>query len=493
MVLSVDQSELSIDRELVVKAGTLGIKATLPSISDYQCNTSSASSQSTESTSQDHVFSAASDGTNSAYLTPHSSIFGPPSPDPAGSDSAPKPARNYNFTPYEKYLAQNTSPFDDGRRKSSVGDSSGQSIFSCLTRVCTICKADAHPVGTDCPEDQEVQNAPKVGSNPGVRRCYKCRALVERAADSSDLTCLCGAQFCADCGGVWDAATGCPNICDGKGLNGDFIDGEVSEGLSGSEAKEEAVVRSSQHPSVQSLLQDQGRELQRFLDFHERTKDVMNARQSEREAILGDQQTAQEAQMKDAQAKATAHLEDQQIADEMELRATLDQSQRTINMRIKHMEAYCDGMGQNPTESNMPPRVVTEQNLRDLGRQYNIREDMERQHTAKINMMRDRQAKRMEDLIERQEEELEKLACSQLEEQDALLKDFAREREAVGSVFETRQARLTARWTLSIRVLCKELEAVNSVTYSPLPPPSWPSMDMANDDSAQEVPTACDA
>ncbi|OAQ94367.1 IBR domain-containing protein [Purpureocillium lilacinum] len=622
--LSVDQSEAGIDRELVSKAKALGIKATLPSLSSYNHNTSSAASQSTESTSQDQVFSTPSDGTNSAYLTPHSSIFGPPSPDPAAPESAAKPPRTYNFGPYEKYLAQNSATFDECRRKSSVGDSSGQSIFSvstkkslsglrnrmklrkrpsrslepascfncrsdfksatalqhlacghsfcsgcvrcmvdqassdeskmpprcclplqpstiqavldpaaqeaflkavvqfstpwqrrvfcskatcgefipyrkhadpntpfvatcrkCLTRVCTICKADAHPVGTDCPEDLEVESAPKIGSSSGVRRCYRCRDLVERTADSSDLTCPCGAQFCADCGGVWDSTIGCPNICGSRGMHG-YADGEAAtcNGLSTDEAAEEAEMRAARHPSIQSLLRAQEQELQRFLDFQARTKDVMSTRRAEREAILSDQLITQETQLKERQARATAELEDQQIADEMELRAALDLSQRTVNMRIKHMEAYCDGMGQTPTESNLPPRVVTEQNLRDLGRQYNLREDMERQHTSKINMMRDRQSKRMEDLIERQEDELEKLADAQMDERDTLRKDFTREDEAVGSVFESRQARLTARWALAIRVMCKELQVSDGVRYAAVSPPSWPSVNMAGMEDA---------
>lgn len=66
------------------------------------------------------------------------------------------------------------------------------------------------------------------------------------------------------------------------------------------------------------------------------------------------------------------------------------------------MEAYCDGLGRNPSSHHMPPRVVTEQNLRDLGHQYNLRDNMERQHQSKINMMRDRQANRMEELLQRQ-------------------------------------------------------------------------------------------
>ncbi|UNI24338.1 RBR-type E3 ubiquitin transferase [Purpureocillium takamizusanense] len=132
--IPVDQSEVSIDRELVLRANSLGIKATLPSLSDSNHSTSSSASQSTDSTSNDQVFSTPSDGTNSAYLTPHSSIFGPPSPDPGAPDSTAKSLRNFNFGPYEKYLARNASALESDRRKSSVGDSSSQSIFSVSTK-----------------------------------------------------------------------------------------------------------------------------------------------------------------------------------------------------------------------------------------------------------------------------------------------------------------------------------------------------------------------
>ena len=138
------------------------------------------------------------------------------------------------------------------------------------------------------------------------------------------------------------------------------------------------------------------------------------------------------------------------------------------------MEAYCDGLGQNPNGTTLPPRVVTEQNLRDLGHQYNLRDDMERQHQSKINMMRDRQSKRMEELLERHEEDLETLAGEHRKAKNELHSRLEQEVEQFHSIFDGRQSRATARWVLAIEVLCKELQEQHGSKYAVIDPPSWP-------------------
>lgn len=134
--LPVGKSETSLDRELVAKANALGLGTTLPSVSNHKRNASIAVSDSSESTSQERSSSTASDGSASTYLTPHSSIFGPPSPDPAKRDvtPTPTPSRNLSFAPYEKYLAQDALDPAGSRKSSTAGDSSGRSIFSVSTR-----------------------------------------------------------------------------------------------------------------------------------------------------------------------------------------------------------------------------------------------------------------------------------------------------------------------------------------------------------------------
>jgi hypothetical protein len=65
---------------------------------------------------------------------------------------------------------------------------------SCQTKVCIMCKRDAHPLGHDCPSDTELEAVLKIGEASGWKRCYKCRNLVELTQGCSHMTCRCKAQ-----------------------------------------------------------------------------------------------------------------------------------------------------------------------------------------------------------------------------------------------------------------------------------------------------------
>ncbi|KAM4064912.1 IBR domain-containing protein [Hirsutella rhossiliensis] len=625
--LPADKSEDHLDLELLARAHALGIRASLSSVSHYRRPASVALSESCASSSQEQLFSTASDGSASTYLTPHSSIIGPPSPDVATADQASsRHPKLPSFSPYEKFLAHRNPAPDSTKStsgKSFTTDSSAQSIFSvstrkglsgfrsrmtlrkkstrsfepslicygcrtefrtsaslhilpcghsicndclklkiseasgdeskmpprcclpvpaaaiqrllepaaqetflravvqfstpmesrifctgascgefiprrkhvdpkapftatchkCHTRVCTICKRDAHPIGKDCPEDLEVAASPEVGDRPSRKRCYKCRSLVENTRDWSHLTCACKAQFCSLCGGVWDSTVGCPNICSSEeeGVRRRDSDDGGSTTQDVLRDAAEAERRSAQHPDVKKLQLSLQQELQRSCDFMAETRSSILTRHSLQRVNLLSNQTDQSSQIKEKHVATAAQLEDRQITEEMELRASLEQSERTIKVRIKHMEAYCEGLGRNPSGHEMPPRVVTEQNLRDLGHQYNLRDDMERQHQSKINMMRDRQANRMEELLQRQAEELQQLTETHQAEKRELDETMARDEEALNRLFDVRNARLAARWNLAIEVLCKELEDKDGVRYAPVSPPSWPDAEKTHE------------
>ena len=85
----------------------------------------------------------------------------------------------------------------------------------CNTRVCVMCKQNAHAIGKDCPDDRELGEVLMMGEKSGWKRCYKCRALVELSQGCTHMTCRCKAQFCYLCGAIWNPAVGCPNFCDG--------------------------------------------------------------------------------------------------------------------------------------------------------------------------------------------------------------------------------------------------------------------------------------
>lgn len=135
--LPADKAETHLEDELLARAHAVGISASLPSSAADKRNTSSALSASTIATYQDRVFSAASDGSASSFPTPHSSIFGPPSPALGPTDSSSKPSpKFFSFVQYEKYLTHLNPNLDQPKfRKLSVpGGDSGQSLFSISTR-----------------------------------------------------------------------------------------------------------------------------------------------------------------------------------------------------------------------------------------------------------------------------------------------------------------------------------------------------------------------
>ncbi|EFY93149.1 IBR domain-containing protein [Metarhizium acridum CQMa 102] len=355
---------------------------------------------------------------------------------------------------------------------------SAVTCLKCQTKVCSTCKQPAHSIGTHCPEDWELLDALKIGGRSSWRRCYRCRKLVELSDSTGPTTCACSAQFCHSCGGVWDSAVGCPNVCNGEeGLAKRRK--EEAERVARAKAEREAERqecerRSASHPSMIALRSSQEQEKQRFLDFRCSAESSLKARHAAEEIALMNQQAEEEGQLSQKHSKETTQLDDRQIAEELELRQSLEQAEKSIRVRIKHMEAYCDGLGQNPNGSALPPRVVTEQNLRDLGIQYNLRDDMERQHQSKINMMRDRQGKRMEELLEKHEADLQVQAEEQRKARDELVNKHKEEVGQFHSIFDGRQSRSTARWTLAIEVLCKELQEQDGLKYAVVDAPCWP-------------------
>lgn len=177
--------------------------------------------------------------------------------------------------------------------------------------------------------------------------------------------------------------------------------------------------------------------------------------------------------MKEKHIKIAMHLEDRQVAAEMELRATLKQSERSVRIRLRHMEAYCDGLGRAASGSN-PARVVTERDLRELGQQYNVKDDLERLHQSKINVMRDKQAKQMEQLLDRQEQEFETLAAKHAKELEVLEASFEEEDTELQKVFSERRSRLSKRWDLTEEIERTNLTAKTGFAFAPMPTIEWP-------------------
>ncbi|KAL7787973.1 hypothetical protein V8C37DRAFT_404629 [Trichoderma ceciliae] len=344
--------------------------------------------------------------------------------------------------------------------------------FKCNGRVCAICKGTAHPIGEDCPQDWELAVLKKKQQQQedkgSWKRCYECRTLVELNEESPYMTCRCKARFCSVCVGIWDPTTGCPNLC------------SFEEELERRRRRQvEAITsptteqRLRANSSIQRLGHEQQEELRRFLDYKSQGKDALQTRHLIQEAALEEKYENQEEKLRERHEKALSQLEDRHVAAEMELLETLYQDEQNIHLRLKHMEAYCKGLGRNPN-SLAPVRIVTERDLKELGHQYHLRDGMDRTRESKINLMRERQAMEIEERRGKQEVEHELFMDKRQEALDRLEAQFVREETHFNAVFESRQSRLQSRWVLAIEVLCKELEEQNpGQIYRRIATPRW--------------------
>ncbi|KAK4218824.1 hypothetical protein QBC37DRAFT_179111 [Rhypophila decipiens] len=364
---------------------------------------------------------------------------------------------------------------------------------NCRTRVCITCKRNSHRLGQDCPDDWELDAVLKIGEKSGWRRCYKCRTLVELTQGCTHMTCRCKAQFCYICGAVWDPAVGCPNFCNGeeelerRRMAEEARQAEMEaekqalEEAAAAErlAQQEAYKRSMDNGEFKAFVAEREAEIAKFQEFEQRAKIAMRARQSRQRMALREKYLDQMDKMKERHGKTEQHLDDRQIQAEIDLILGLEQSKKSINIQLKYMEAYCKGDTTAMTSTTAsggktPPREVTQKHLDQLSEQYRIRDGMERRHQSQVNVLREKQAKRMEELVERHKKELETLADRNLEEIEDLEVAFTNEEEDLVKVFARRKAMLQRRAEIASEILRVELERKHGMRFTALTV-DWPT------------------
>jgi hypothetical protein len=149
------------------------------------------------------------------------------------------------------------------------------------------------------------------------------------------------------------------------------------------------------------------------------------------------------------------------------------------------MEAYCDGLTHNGPSSS--GRLITEKHLSELNQQYSARDDMDRLQESRINVMREKQARQLETLIQRQGDELRKLQTRYQQDAEEQKQRFVREETMFEDVFVGRKERLTRRWIVAEEILRKRLEERVKKSFGPLPTLVWPS-----DEDVVALPTEVD-
>jgi hypothetical protein len=150
------------------------------------------------------------------------------------------------------------------------------------------------------------------------------------------------------------------------------------------------------------------------------------------------------------------------------------------------MEAYCDGLNLG-SNAHFPGRMVTERDLRELGAQYNMRDDMERMHQSRINVMREKQSKQMEVLSIRQDEELNRLRLKAEKELELLQEGFTAEDRRFFALCRSRRGRLRWRWTVGSEIARRRMEEHTGDRYGKLDDVNLPEIECLEDSTMTQI------
>lgn len=125
------------------------------------------------------------------------------------------------------------------------------------------------------------------------------------------------------------------------------------------------------------------------------------------------------------------------------------------------------------TDSAQSARVLTRRHMQQLEQQYLDHEAMDQLHNARIKVLRERQALKLEAAVKRTEKELDAMCEQHIQELDTLQTEQQQEEISLMEALDVKKATLRQRWCLEEVVLRRRLEVRHGQLYGPLPPLSF--------------------
>ncbi|KAL8873130.1 MAG: hypothetical protein Q9174_001346 [Haloplaca sp. 1 TL-2023] len=248
--------------------------------------------------------------------------------------------------------------------------------------------------------------------------------------------------------------------------------------------------RSRHHPRLKQFRWSQLEEQRRFIRFEADQHRLMHSRQLDTERRILAEHPQKLKALSEKHAEALSSLENRHLSAEVDLERTLETERQACETRLKHMQAYC-----NPRYviEGMPNRVVTKQHHRQLEQQRHARNGMDNLHTARINVLREKQAKQLERIVGKQEAEIEAADLDLSTKMQALEARRESEKEMLKNEFLDRRRRLTKRWELAEAVERRKLENETGEAYGSLPPIEWDESRGGEEDDGVDSELAKDA
>ena len=231
-----------------------------------------------------------------------------------------------------------------------------------------------------------------------------------------------------------------------------------------------ARLRSLTNSRLQGLRAQQLEEKGRFVRFETEQRSLMVSKSAYMRRVIVQSHKDQELELLENHSQALSALENRHLAAEMELVRALEIERRACDTRLKHMEGYCRG---HSSLKGMPRRNVTDKDYRKLEQQYHVRAGMDNLHEARINVLREKQAKQLERVMAKQEEELNAATCEMNKRLGDVEYDFSVEEHELRDEFLERKRRILSRWKLMEAIERRKIENETGDEYGPLPDMEW--------------------
>lgn len=182
--------------------------------------------------------------------------------------------------------------------------------------------------------------------------------------------------------------------------------------------------------------------------------------------------------------KAGEALEARQLEEELKIQTEHESEKRAIMTRLRYMEAYC----QNPSPPPSPAspsedgsirgsvdsgakreRQITQQHYENLAQQYHQRDTMDDLHASKINVLRGKQKRAVENFFRKKEREIEQMQAKQAKELETIDSECSQKEAEIKQEFGTKRQQLEARWRIQAILEHTRMEQTTGLKYEPLP------------------------